>query len=54
MLVHFTVENCLSFRDRAELSMIAAEEVVDHPEHVVRAGGENGVPVLKLLKKKNR
>ncbi len=48
MLVRFTVENCLSFRDRVELSMIAAEAVLDHPEHVIRAGGENGVPVLKL------
>jgi AAA15 family ATPase/GTPase len=48
MLVRFTVENCLSFRDRVELSMIAAEEVLDHPEHVIRAGDENGVPVLKL------
>lgn len=48
MLVRFTVENCLSFRDRVELSMIAAEDVLDHPEHVVRAGGENGVPVVKL------
>ena len=48
MLVRFTVENCFSFRDRVELSMIAAEDVLDHPEHVIRAGGENGVPVLKL------
>jgi uncharacterized protein len=48
MLVRFTVENCLSFRDRVELSMIASEEVHNHPEHVVRAGGENGIPVLKL------
>ncbi len=48
MLVRFTVENCLSFRDRVELSMIASEEVLDHPEHVVRGRGENGLPVLKL------
>jgi predicted ATPase len=48
MLVRFTVENCLSFRDRVELSMIASEEVLDHPEHVIRAGGENAIPVLKL------
>jgi uncharacterized protein len=48
MLVRFTVENCLSFRDRVELSMIASEEVHDHPEHVIRVGGENGIPVLKL------
>ena len=48
MLVRFTVENCLSFRDRVELSMIASEEILDHPEHVIRAGGKNGVPVLKL------
>jgi AAA15 family ATPase/GTPase len=48
MLVRFTVENCLSFRDRVEFSMIAAEEVLDHPEHVIHADGVNGVPVLKL------
>ena len=48
MLVRFTVENCLSFRDRVELSMIASEEAHDHPEHVIRAGGDNGVSVLKL------
>ncbi len=48
MLVRFSVENCLSFRDRVELSMIASEEVRDHPEHVIRAGGQEGVPVLKL------
>jgi AAA15 family ATPase/GTPase len=48
MLVRFTVENCLSFRDRVELSMIASEEVHDHPEHVIRAGGQDGIPILKL------
>ncbi len=48
MLVRFSVENCLSFRDRVELSMIASEEVRDHPEHVIRAGGQEGIPVLKL------
>lgn len=48
MLVRFSVENCLSFRDRVELSMIASEEVRDHPEHVIHEGGANGMPVLKL------
>ncbi len=48
MLVRFTVENCLSFRDRVELSMIASGKVRRHPEHFVRAGGENGISVLKL------
>lgn len=28
--------------------MIASEEVLDHPGHVIREGGENDVPVLKL------
>jgi uncharacterized protein len=48
MLVRFTVENCLSFRDRVELSMIASEKVFDHPEHVICGSGQNGLPVLKL------
>ncbi len=48
MLVRFKVENCLSFRDRVEFSMVASEKVRDHPEHVIQPEGSNGPALLKL------
>jgi AAA15 family ATPase/GTPase len=48
MLVRFTVENCLSFRDRVEFSMVASEKVRGHPEHVIRTEDSNGPALLKL------
>ncbi len=48
MLVRFTVENCLSFRDRVEFSMVASAKVRRHPEHVIRPEDSDGPSVLKL------
>ena len=48
MLVRFSVENFLSFRDRVELSMVASRKVRRHPEHVIRAGVAKDIPLLKL------
>jgi AAA15 family ATPase/GTPase len=48
MLVRFTVENCLSFRERVELSMVASKKVQAHPEHVVRPARSEGPSLLKL------
>jgi uncharacterized protein len=48
MLVRFTVENYLSFRDRVELSMVASGKVRRHPNDVVRTGAASEIPLLKL------
>jgi AAA15 family ATPase/GTPase len=55
MLVRFTVENYLSFRDRVEFSMVAASDrpaadARERPrfEHVVRAAGAVGPDLLKV------
>ena len=48
MLVRFTVENYLSFRERVELSMVASKKVRRHPEHVVKPSSSSGIPLLKL------
>jgi AAA15 family ATPase/GTPase len=48
MLVRFSVENFLSFRDRVELSMVASKKVRRHPEHVIRADTPQGPSLLKL------
>ena len=48
MLVRFSVENFLSFRDRTELSMIASNKVRRHPEHVIKPSTAAGIPLLKL------
>jgi uncharacterized protein len=48
MLVRFTVENYLSFRERAELSMVASKKVRKHSEHVVKPRTSSGIPLLKL------
>ena len=48
MLVRFTVENCLSFRERVELSMVASKKVRKHPEHVIKPRTPSGIPLLKL------
>lgn len=48
MLVRFSVENFLSFRNRTELSMVASGKVRRHPEHVIKPGNEAGIPLLKL------
>jgi AAA15 family ATPase/GTPase len=48
MLVRFSVKNCLSFRDRVELSMVASGKVRRHPQHVVRPSSRLGIPLLKL------
>ena len=48
MLVRFSVENFLSFRDRVELSMVASKKVRRHPEHVVKPSSSTGIPLLKL------
>jgi AAA15 family ATPase/GTPase len=48
MLVRFSVENFLSFRDRTELSMVASGKVRRHPEHVIKPSTAAGIPLLKL------
>ena len=48
MLVRFTVENYLSFRERVELSMVASKKVRKHPEHVIKPETSSGIPLLKL------
>ncbi len=48
MLVRFTVENYLSFRERVELSMVASKKVRGHPEHVVKPSSSSGITLLKL------
>jgi uncharacterized protein len=48
MLVRFSVENFLSFRDRTELSMVASGKVRRHPEHVIKPSTATGIPLLKL------
>lgn len=48
MLIRFSVENFLSFRDRVEFSMVASKKVRRHPEHVVKASSSTGIPLLKL------
>jgi AAA15 family ATPase/GTPase len=48
MLVRFSVENFLSFRDRTELSMVASRKVRRHPEHVIKPSTAAGIPLLKL------
>lgn len=48
MLVRFSVENYLSFRERAELSMVASKKVRKHPEHVITRTSDSGIPLLKL------
>jgi len=48
MLVRFTVENCLSFRNRVEFSMVASEKLRRHPNHIIRPGTSRGIPLLKL------
>jgi AAA15 family ATPase/GTPase len=45
MLIRFSVENYLSFRDRVELSMVAGP-VERHPHHVVRP--DTAVPLVKV------
>lgn len=47
MLLQFSVENVLSFKDRAVLSMVAAEGVEHTEEQVVRLPGLD-LPVLKI------
>ncbi len=47
MLVRFSVENCLSFRDRAELSMVAGR-TRRHPDHIIRPRNQNDIKLLKL------
>ncbi|MEZ5471372.1 MAG: ATP/GTP-binding protein [Marinicella sp.] len=46
MLVRFTVENFLSFKERCELSMIPGR-VRRHPEHVIKAQSYSGISTLK-------
>ena len=48
MLIRFSVENYLSFRDRVELSMVASKKVRKHPEHVIKPATSSGIPLLKL------
>jgi uncharacterized protein len=48
MLVRFSVENYLSFRDRVELSMVASTKARKHSEHVIKPNTTSGVPLLKL------
>ena len=47
MLLQFTVENVLSFRDQAVLSLMAAPHVDHRPEHVVELPGVSA-PVLRV------
>ena len=46
MLIRFSVENYLSFRDRVELSMIPGP-VEKHAHHVVQPPTPNGMALLK-------
>src|SRR4051812_14940325 len=47
MLVRFSVENFRCFRERVELSMIAAP-LNHHPNHVVSGKTPKDIPLLKL------
>lgn len=47
MLLQFTVENVLSFRDQAVFSLMAAPHVDHRPEHVVKLPGVSA-PVLRV------
>lgn len=46
MLLRFTVENFMSFKDRAELSLIPSK-VRRHSNHIVKANKRNGISALK-------
>lgn len=46
MLVRFTVENFMSFKHEAVLSMLPSQ-VKSHPEHVIKPTKTNGLRVLK-------
>ncbi|MEY3445057.1 MAG: hypothetical protein RLZZ519_3338 [Bacteroidota bacterium] len=46
MLIRFTVENFLSFKDRVEFSMIPGKGRI-HPDHILHVGHEKDMPVLK-------
>ncbi len=46
MLLRFTVENFLSFKERAELSLIPSK-VRRHSEHIIKATKSNGIHALK-------
>ena len=47
MLVRFSVENYLSFRERVELSMIASKKVRKHPGHVIKPTSIPGHPTFE-------
>ena len=46
MIIDFTVENFLSFRDAQTLSFVAETSCKDHPEHLL----DTPYPNMKLLK----
>lgn len=46
MLIRFTVENFMSFRDEVEFSMIAGKSHI-HPDHVVANGKRSSIKLLR-------
>jgi uncharacterized protein len=48
MLVRFSVENLLSFRERVELSMVASRQEDRNPNDVTFRGTSEGISLLKL------
>lgn len=49
MLIQFTVENFLSFRDKVTLSLLASESEKHHPSHLVDDGhGHQVLPIAAL------
>ncbi len=48
MLVRFSVENLLSFRERVELSMVASAQEHRNPDDVIWPSTSDGIALLKL------
>jgi uncharacterized protein len=48
MLVRFSVENLLSFRERVELSMVASRQEHGNSDDVISPATPEGIPLLKL------
>ena len=48
MLVRFSVENLLSFRERVELSMVGSKQEHRNPNDVISPNTSEGIALLKL------